>query len=195
MFVMTLVMVLFFASCNDDPEEVEHYIIIESNNGENLKVRNDTLCFLQNNQFPVISTKPVDPNRIETLHRYIDIMYKNEWVKTYLGDWCIDYGLSPDSIYLARKEYYFQIIPNKDGYIAIPFVPTNTAMALYERADKGECIGYHGGVDITPIEGKTGNCWTYVYHIGYDYNGNYIGLYIPVNPNELEWYYSWYKIN
>ena len=69
MVVMTLVMVLFFASCNDDPEEVEHYIIIESNNGEKLKEM--TLCVF----FRITSSLLSAPNLLTpiVLRHYIDI--------------------------------------------------------------------------------------------------------------------------
>ena len=185
---------LIFLSCNDDIIDNTNYNIILTEDGKSLQVRKDTLLFLSRDSFSTIRDDAIDPNNIEILNRFVDVKRDNDWLKTKFGNWCLKYSLSPDSLYLCRKEYYYNCIPGKEGYVAIPYVPLGSAMGLYENDDNTIIIGYKGGINITPIKGVIGNCWTLIYYIGYTSNGRKIDLYFPTNPQMLKWYYSWYKI-
>jgi len=193
------VMLVSFAvilSCGKDSEEVSNIDILISGTGEELRIRNDTLIVLPVKQMAVIRDTVVGGDCVEKLNRYIDTKKGKIWYKAKLGEWCLDYNLSPDSTYLIRKDYYFQLIPENSGHVAIPFVPQGADgnMGLYEKFDGTLYIGYDGGVGITPKFGSFGNCWTIIYHIGYSMGGKSVGLDFPTSPETLTWYYSWYKI-
>ena len=181
--------------CSDD-DVIRIYDEVVTDYGNTLKVRNDTsICLMKIDS--VISGIPPEGAEVEILNRYIDKLEDRYWVKAKLGDWCVDYGLNPDSVYLVKKIIYSQFIPEKEGCVcvAIPFVPSGEKMGLVNRSDPKLVIGFTGGVNILPIDGLYGNCWTVIYHIGYDIEGNSVDEYFPCKPEELRWYYFWYNLN
>lgn len=191
-----MVISAIFISCDNDVERVSNFDVLTSDNGEMLKVRNDTIVTFPENSFTTIRDTAVNENSIEVLNRFVDVKKGDVWFKAKFGKWCIDYGLSEDLTYLIRKDYYFQLIPENKGYVAIPFVPQDSKdkMGFYENHSGTPCIGYDGGFGITPKFGSFGNCWTIIYYIGYDASGNSVGLYFPTFPEKITWYYSWYKL-
>lgn len=182
-------------SCDSDSENMPIYERVITETGEVLKVRNDTLLILPDN-IKLIENIIVSESSIEILRRYIDHRKGDVWCKAKVGEWGTNYNLSQDSTYLVRKDYYFQSIPAKRGYVAIPFVPKEASkeMGIYEKYDGKQYIGYEGGFDITPKFDNFGNCWTILYYIGYTLNGQSVSLYFPTSPEKLTWYYSLYKL-
>lgn len=187
-FVLTTSIV----SCNRDEDLSKKYEILTTKDGRKLEVRVDTCIYLSGID-SIIPNKPSNNIDIEYLNRFIDCTESRYWIKTKLGDWCTKYGLSSDSIYLSKKSIYSQYIPEKKGYIAIPFISTRNQMGFINTAPK-YIIGFHGGYGITPIKGVYGNCWTVIFNIKYDNKGNEINVYYPCNPEQLKWYYYWYKL-
>ena len=192
------VLVCIAGSCTkDDSDYNSRYEFISTSSGP-IKVRKDTLINLK-----VDSVIPDIPSGLdsyvqkETLYRYVDTMAARYWYKVRLGDWCKKYGLSTDSIYIAKKIMYSNYIPQTkdESTIAIPYVPTGAQHMGFFRdlANKNlkgkNIIGYTGGIRIALIDGINGNCWTIIYYIGYDQRGNKIDIYYPCSPYDLEWHY------
>ena len=193
------VLVCIAGSCTkDDSDYNSRYEFISTSSGP-IKVRKDTLINLK-----VDSVIPDIPSGLdsyvqkETLYRYVDTMAARYWYKVRLGDWCKKYGLSTDSIYIAKKIMYSNYIPRtRTRHIfAFPYVPSKEHhmgflyIAPEDKHLQGKnIIGYTGGVEIETIDGITGNCWTIIYYIGYDQRGNKIDIYYPCSPYDLEWHY------
>lgn len=183
----------FLVGCDKNEDVSKNYSIISAKDGNELIVRTDTSIYLSGID-SIIPNKPLDYTDIEILNRFIDSYTEDRyWIKTKLGDWCAQYGLSADSIYLSKKYIYSQYIPEKKGYVAIPFVSATNQMGFIKTTSKN-IIGFTGGYGITPIKGIYGNCWTVIFYIKYDSQGNEVNIYYPCNPEQLKWYYYWYKI-
>lgn len=183
----------FFIGCDKNDEFQKKYEILSSKNGNKLMVRTDTCIFLSGVD-SIIPDKPSKYTETEILNRFIDSYTEDQyWIKTKLGDWCVKYGLSTDSLYISKRYIYSQYIPEKKGYVAIPFISTPYQMGLIYNISKN-IIGFNGGYGVTPIKGIYGNCWTVIFNIKYDSQGNEVNVYYPCNPEQLKWYYYWYKI-
>ena len=180
-------------SCDKEDDISTRYKFVTAKDGSKLIVRTDTFTYLSGID-SVIPDKPSGVTDVEHLNRFIESYTEDRcWINTKLGDWCVKYGLSTDSTYLSKRRIYSQYIPGRKGYVAIPFVPTIDQMG-FQHNDSRNTIGFYGGYGIIPIKGVYGNCWTVIFDVKYDTQGNEINLYYPCCPEQLKWHYYWYKL-
>lgn len=185
------------SGCNEDDVDFPLKGKLETitvQDGTAIKVRTDTVCRLLSNDYKCLPADPANPNDVEQLKRYTDIKKDKYWMRAVFGKWCETMGLKEGVEYFIRREYCYQAIADKPGYVITFYMPENSNMGFVEQSDGGLYIGYMGNPATDLYEEADGNCRTMVIYIGYDCNGKSVGKYYPCNPSDLEWHYSWIDI-
>ena len=80
-----MVISAIFISCDNDVERVSNFDVLTADNGEMLKVRNDTIVTFPENSFTTIRDTAVNENSIEVLNRFVDVKKGDVWFKAKFG--------------------------------------------------------------------------------------------------------------
>lgn len=187
-----------FCSCN---EEVEHkrllmkdgtIVCVENESVTNYESEQDLTAIYNGYSFSRSMQQNVTEDvviRRDSVYGYSSIGYLDRWSIATFGDWIADYGLDP------RKEYYVQtIVEVKKQLPCYSGEQLNTGIYTGEIS---KFMGYISNVDRGfSISSNRDNAGyfigtTIMTYIGYDKEGNAVGIYYPVNDlTTLKWRFS-----
>jgi len=156
-------------------------------------VRKDTITMFYTDNYVPDRKEPYNGyNSLGFLKSYAYYFKDKYWTKAIFGDWCTKIGLVPGKEYFIRDEYYYQqYIQHSEGdEIVLSYVPDNTKMGFIRKAD-GRLLY---GSDMNISDHQKLGCRTMLFFIGYDTEGNNVGIYFPCPPNELEWHFFWFDM-
>lgn len=192
------VIVCVLTACSEDVEhkrvlmEDGNVIYLENENATHYDTEQDLIAVYNNHVYSRNSQANdiVDYSiRTDSVYGYTSIDADARWSVATFGDWIADYGLDP------RKEYYVQtIVEVKKQLPCYSGEQLNTGIYTGEIS---KFMGYISNVDRGfSISSNRDNAGyfigtTIMTYIGYDKEGNAVGIYYPVNDlTTLKWRFS-----
>lgn len=192
-FYLAVVLSLSVISCDNEDDETTSVstITVKMQNGERITVYEDSLLIFPTGDFPPEQSVPINPDEIGILKGFSDVKMEKVWFKARFGEWIETCGLDSKKMYYIRKDYYYQepIQCFENEYVAC-YVPSAANMGFLGILPDGSygTLGFQANVS----DGYKVGCYTIIFFIGYDENGNAVSRYVPCDPNSLVWHFCWF---
>ena len=160
--------------------------------GTKIFVKEDSLLTIYDWKYEIKDRKePLKESPKDSIETYKSNDISSVWYMAQFNEENKNYGIIKNGRYYTRIEDYIIEIPCRSNEIPVPYIPTPSSIGLKNPTNK-KIRGY-SFIPAYNIGGKY-IAHTYLWYVGYDSNGKFIGKYYPCKPEELKWYYSLLKI-
>ena len=160
--------------------------------GRRISCYADSLLIILSDSFTVnrVGTPPSSYER-DSLTGCVRTETHAYWARAQFGTWCTTVGLEPGRTYFVRGVDCYRNIPCRSDEFVFSFFPTEKPKMGFAPYSKDySCLDYEV---ISGNNGGNVSAWTTLLYIGYDESGQSVGVYYSCKPDELQWYFFWYR--